>query len=172
MTPVDPVFAIAATIAVFSSLMMVTRGNPVYSAVWLLATFLSVAVLFLTLTAPFLAAVHILVYTGAILVLFLFVIMLLNLKPEEFGEEYPLPIRLAGAAGCAALFAAIAVPIVQSPSLWVTLGSITTTRNPGTVEAVGDVLFRGYGLQFELVSVLIIVAMFGAMILAKKRLWQ
>ena len=60
----DPVFAVAATVGLGSSVLMVTRRNPVYSAVWLLVTFLSVAVLFLALSAPFLAAIHVLVYTA------------------------------------------------------------------------------------------------------------
>ena len=70
----DPVFLVSSALALVGAVMMVTRKNPVYSAVWLLVTFISVAVTFLTLSAPFLAAIHVLVYTGAILVLFLFVI--------------------------------------------------------------------------------------------------
>lgn len=165
------VFLLAGTIALGSSLMMVTRRNPVYGAVWLLGTFLCIAVTFLTLHATFLAFIHILVYTGAILVLFLFVIMLLNLKDEEFGEEYPLAVRGSIAGLCAAMFFLLAYPILKEPSLWraPTL-SDGELDQLGSVEAVGDVLFRGYGLQFELVSVLIIVAMYGAMVLAKKRI--
>jgi NADH-quinone oxidoreductase subunit J len=165
------VFAGAGLVAVLASVVMVTRRQPVYSAVWLLVAFLSMAVVFLTLSAPFLASIHVLVYTGAILVLFLFVIMLLNLKDEELGQEYPLVARLGVAGGCAALFGALAVPITQDPRMWKEMSALGTTNNPGTVESVGEVMFRTYGFQFELVSVLIIVAMFGAMVLAKKKLW-
>lgn len=166
----NPIFVVASAAALAGSVLMVTRRNPVYSAVSLLVAFIAVAILFLLLGAPFLAAIHVLVYTGAILVLFLFVIMLLNLKPDEFGEEYPSSVRLSVAALCGAMFVALAVPIWKDPSLWVP----ATPPDPefGSVERVGDLLFRGYGLPFELVSVLILVAMFGAMVLAKKRLWS
>lgn len=166
----DPVFAITAALALVSSLMMVTRRNPVYSAVWLLVTFLCVAIQFLTLSAPFLAAIHVLVYTGAILVLFVFVIMLLNLRDSELGEEYPLSMRLGVAAMSASLFGMLAYVIVGDPHLWVKLGDVPADF--GSVERVGQLLFQHYGLQFELVSMLIIVAMFGAMVLAKKKMWQ
>jgi NADH-quinone oxidoreductase subunit J len=163
----DPVFASAAAVGIGSALFMVTRRNPVYAAVWLLVAFLSVAVIFLKLAAPFLAAVHVLVYTGAILVLFLFVIMLLNLKPDELGEEYPAPIRVACGALCLGLYGMLAVPIAKDP----TLRDVPAVPEAfGSVESVGRLLFTSYALPFELVSVLIIVAMFGALVLAKRRL--
>ena len=164
----DPVFLVSSALALVGAVMMVTRKNPVYSAVWLLVTFLSVAVTFLTLSAPFLAAIHVLVYTGAILVLFLFVIMLLNLRDEELGEEYPWPTRLGVAVMCVVLFGALAWPILQDPTL--TMAVVPQGEEAGSVEAVGRLMFITYGLPFELVSVLIVVAMFGAMVLAKKRL--
>ena len=164
----SPVFALAAAAALGSSVLMVTRRNPVYSAVWLLVAFLSVAVLFLSLSAPFLAAIHVIVYTGAILVLFVFVIMLLNLKEEEFGDEYPVTVRLGAAGLAGSLFTVLAVAILRDPTLAVPIAP--PTPDYGSVEGVGTLLFETYGLQFELVSVLIIVAMFGAMVLAKKRM--
>ncbi|MFN3486489.1 MAG: NADH-quinone oxidoreductase subunit J, partial [Planctomycetota bacterium] len=97
--------------------LTVTRRNPVYSAVWMLVCFLALAVVYLTLEAPFLAALHVIVYTGAILVLFLFVIMLLNLSPEELGREMPPPARAAAAVLAAALFAALAFPALADPRL-------------------------------------------------------
>ena len=87
----DPVFYLAGGVAVLAGVGVVTRRNPVYCAIFMLVAFLSLAVVYLLLSASFLAAMHVLVYTGAILVLFLFVIMLLNLKPDELGQEYPLP---------------------------------------------------------------------------------
>ena len=165
----DPVFAVAATVGLGSSFLMVTRRKPVYSAVWLLVTFLCVAVLFLALSAPFLAAIHVLVYTGAILVLFLFVIMLLNLSETELGSEHPLPVRVGAALLCGVLFAGLAIPILQDPSVAVPLP--VPTDDYGSVESVGRLLYDRYALPFELVSVLIVVAMFGAMVLAKKKLW-
>lgn len=173
----SPVFILAASAALVSALAMVIQRNPVYSAIALLVTFLSVAVLFLSLTAPFLAAIHVLVYTGAILVLFLFVIMLLNLQEHEFGAEYPPPVKLSIAAMCASLFAVLAITIIRDPSLDVSIPeppvmTLYDMENVvfGSVEHIGLVLFNHYGLQFELVSVLIIVAMLGAVVLAKKKL--
>lgn len=167
----NPVFLLAGTVALGSSLVMVTRRNPVYAAVWLLATFLSIAVTFLTLHATFLAFIHVLVYTGAILVLFLFVIMLLNLKNEEFGEEHPPAVRGAVMGMCSALFVVLAYPVVREPALWQAASTAPEELDRlGSVEEVGWVMFTRYALHFELVSVLIIVAMFGAMVLAKKRI--
>lgn len=165
----DPVFAVVSALGLVASLLMVTRRNPVYSAVWLLVAFLSFAVLFLLLSAPFLAAIHVLVYTGAILVLFVFVIMLLNLKPDELGDEYPTSYKAACAALCGVLFAFIAIPIATDPSL---AGALPPPSHAtyGSVKHVGELLFTTYALPFELVSLLIIVAMFGAMVLAKKKL--
>lgn len=165
-----PTFIVASASAVIGAVLMVTRRNPVYSAVWLLVAFVSMAVVFLTLSAPFLAAIHVLVYTGAILVLFLFVIMLLNLKPEEFGDEYPLQVKASVGVLCTVLFGVLAVPIWKDETLRVP--AVAASPEVGTVENVGEILFRLYGLPFELVSVLIIVAMFGAMVLAKKRIWE
>lgn len=165
----DPVFLITSLVAVGSAIAAVTRRNPVYAAVWLLICFLSFAVILLQLAAPFLAAIHVLVYTGAILVLFVFVIMLLNLKDDELGEEYGTGVWAAGSALALGLFGLMAWPILTDPKLSAPLPALPTDF--GSVEAVGRVLFIEYGLPFELVSLLIVVSMFGAMILAKKRLW-
>lgn len=163
-------FALAGIsfVSIVSALMMVTRRSPVYSAVWLLVCFLSLAGAFVALTAPFLAAIHVVVYTGAILVLFLFVIMLLNLRDDELGDEYPLSTQLGIAAMCTGLFGLLAWPVLSTPELN-SVGAVPDDF--GTVEHVGNVLFSTYALPFELVSLLIIVAMFGAMVLAKKRMW-
>jgi NADH-quinone oxidoreductase subunit J len=166
----DPVFLVTSLVTVASATLCVTRRNPVYSAVWLLVAFLAFAVLYLSLAAPFLAAIHVLVYTGAILVLFLFVIMLLNLKDDELGEEYPPATRLALALASAVLFGALAYPISREPTLAVLPGPVPSSW--GSVEQLGMLLFEQYGLPFEIVSLLIIVAMFGAMVLSKRKLWN
>jgi NADH-quinone oxidoreductase subunit J len=165
----DPVFSILAAVSTGSAAMVVTRRNPVYSAVWMLVCFVSMAMLYLSLHAPFLASIHVIVYTGAILVLFLFVIMLLNLKEDELGEEYPLALRGGVAVACALLFGLLAKPFLEDGALAVPLPAVPETY--GSVEHVGMLLFTAYGLPFELVSLLIIVAMFGSLILAKKKLW-
>jgi NADH-quinone oxidoreductase subunit J len=163
---IDPVFAVSAAVTVGAGLGVVTQRNPVHCAISMLACFLGLAVLYLKLAAPFLAAIHVLVYTGAILVLFLFVIMLLNLKPEELGVEYPLKARLFLAALCAGLFGLLALPLVQDTRKF----DDTLPAGFGSVETVGMALFNEYALAFELISVLIMVAVFGGVLLAKRKL--
>jgi len=168
MGSIDPVFAIAAAVTAGAGLLVVTQRNPIYSAISMLACFLGLAVIYLQLEAPFLAAIHVLVYTGAILVLFLFVIMLLNLKPEELGVEYPLKVRGLMAAVSAGLFALIALPLWQDQRLLPAKKQMPAGF--GGVEQVGHALFVDYALPFELISVLIMVAVFGGVLLAKKKL--
>jgi NADH-quinone oxidoreductase subunit J len=164
----DPVFYMAGGVAVLAGLGVVTRRNPVYCAIFMLIAFLALAVLYLLLSASFLAAMHVLVYTGAILVLFLFVIMLLNLKPDELGQEYPLPARGAVALLCAALFGLLSAPALLDASLR-TSGK-TPAAGFGSIEAVGRSLFVQYPLPFELASALILVAIFGGVVLTKKKI--
>src|SRR6185295_10886911 len=134
------------------ALLVVTQRNPIYCAISMLACFLGLAVIYLRLSAPFLAAIHVLVYTGAILVLFLFVIMLLNLKPDELGVEYPLKTRGVLAAMCAALFGLVALPLWQDQRKFEAIPAATSEGAFGSVEAVGNALFNQYALPFELIS--------------------
>ncbi len=170
MGSVDLVFAIAAMVTVGAGALVVTQRNPIHSAISMLACFLGLAVLYLRLEAPFLAAIHVLVYTGAILVLFLFVIMLLNLKPEELGAEYPIHVRGLIALVCGGLFALIALPLWQDRRAFPKAVAPNADGAFGSVEQIGNVLFRDYVMAFELISVLIMVAVFGGVLLAKKKI--
>ena len=163
----DIVFIISSAVSVVSALLVVTRRNPVYSAVFLMLSFISFAVLFLNLHAYFIAAMHMMVYTGAILVLFLFVIMLLNLKREELGIEYGFYNKLligSCSAGLCILLVSLIYTVDLSPS------SRVMDDNFGSIEMVGHSLFADFILPFELLSVLIIVAIIGGIILAKKKI--
>lgn len=164
----DYVFLVCAVVSGVSALFVVTNRNPVYSALSLLVCFVAFAVVFLRLAAPFLAAMHVLVYTGAILVLFLFVIMLLSLRDEELGREYPAWGKALLGALCVGLFGVLAWPMVKDPSLQ--QPPPAAPPGFGGVEHVGNALFRDYALPFELVSVLIIIAMLGCVVLAKKKI--
>ena len=179
----DPVFAVCAIVAVGAATLMVTRRNPVYGALWLMQCFLAVAVIFLKLQAPFLAAVHVLVYTGAILVLFLFVIMLLNLSPKELGDEHSRPAKGLAIAVCAGMFLLLGAtflkggptgaPFKNIAATTVTAGKDKIAITPdswGGVEHVGAELFGRFLVPFEIVSVLIVVAILGAVVLAKRKL--
>lgn len=179
----DPVFLMAALVAAGAAVVMVTRRHPVYAALWLMQCFLAVAVIFLKLHAPFLAAVHVLVYTGAILVLFLFVIMLLNLAPKELGEEHSRPAKALGLVVCGALFLLLAAaflkgapdgaPFRDLEAVTVEVGKSRLDIAPGDwggVRHVGSELFKTFVVPFEIVSVLIVVAILGAVVLAKRKL--
>lgn len=167
----DPVFIAAAVVTVGAGILVVAQRNPLHSAISMLACFLGLAVVYLRLQAPFLAAIHVLVYTGAILVLFLFVIMLLNLKPDELGVEYPLRTRAILAVVSAGLFALIALPLWQDHRKLPPLPAPVPGQEVyGSIEQVGQALFQTYALPFELISVLIMVAVFAGVLLAKKKL--
>lgn len=166
----EAVFYISAVVAVVSALITVTRRNPIYSALWLMISFVAIAVIFLELHAPFLAAMHLLLYTGAILVLFLFVIMLLNLKKEELEFDYPRVGRIMIGGFCLILGVVLTwffVTQFDDPTL-----PEEVAETFGGASAVGNTIFGEPGgphfiLPFELVSVLIISAMIGAIMLAR-----
>ena len=159
-------FWLGGTLTLTAGMLAVTRRNAVASVMWLVAAFMGMAVLFFGMGAAFIGVIQILVYAGAILVLFLFVIMLLNLKPDELGVEYSLKTRGLIALLCGGLFALIALP------LWQDQRALDKPAPPGfgSVEQVGDALFKDYALPFELISVLIMVAVFAGVLLAKKKL--
>ncbi|MBI3944901.1 MAG: NADH-quinone oxidoreductase subunit J [Armatimonadetes bacterium] len=157
-------FIVLTAVAVGSALMMVLNRNPVHAALWLVLTFLAVAVFFLVLGAQFLFAAQIIIYTGAIMVLFLFVVMLLNLERERE------PIVTGGqrAAAVALAFALLAVLVIaiaartSFPTMAMVPGGITLTD-------LGVALFDEWLLPFELASILLLVAMIGAIALARRR---
>lgn len=170
------IFGGAAFLIIASALMVVVNRHPVHSALYLVLAFMGVAVLFLQLQAPFLAAVQVIVYAGAIMVLFLFVIMLL-------GEDKPLPgeSRLGLQLPLAVVFslvlaAQIGYLLIRQPSRGasVAAGPVTVIGGEevafGSVKALGNTLFTQYLFVFEATSVVLLIAMIGVVVLAKKRL--
>ena len=164
-------FYVLAVVAVVGALGVVTLRNPMYGAVALLTTFLAVAALFILQHAEFLAAVQIFVYGGGILVLFLFVIMLMNLQrlpaEERYVEGAPFALAVVVLLGIMLgilLGAARFVGAASDPSALKTVeGQVV-----GNTEAVAAVLYRNYLLPFEIASVFLLVAMIGAVVLARK----
>lgn len=159
-------FYALAAVALLSSLMVVTRRSPVHSAMFLVFTFFCVAGMYVAMSAEFLAAVQVLVYAGGIVVLFLFVIMLVPLTPKI------APGRIK--QGIAALI----VTALVASAFMVIYGQVRDAdRAPGmeaqavsgTIEAVGLELYTRYLLPFEVASVLLLVAMVGAVVLARKQ---
>jgi len=158
-------FYFAFVIAAASVLVVAVR-NPIYSALALLIMFFHVAGLYVTLHAEFLAAVQIIVYAGAILVLYLFVVMLLNLRQDDrYHRQWPM----AGAVGVTLVIEAIILTAMKGRTTpIVTFGTETTVGGTSNTEAIGDVLYSTYLFPFEVASLILLVAMIGAILLAKK----
>ena len=158
-------FILFAGMAVGCAISMVAQRNPLYSAISLIGVFISLACLYVTLAAPFIAAVQVIVYAGAIMVLVVFVIMLLNVEAEE------RPMRLRSlvpiAVGLAAVLFAEAIFIIffvqASPST-----PTDNISNVGLTSSIGSALFTSYLLPFEITSVLLLMAIVGAMSLARR----
>lgn len=169
-------FLILALLAVAGALAMVMAPNPIHSALMLVFTLMATAGIFLTLGAQFLAVVQVIVYAGAIMVLFVFVIMLLNLKKGEGGE---LELHRLGASQSVGIGLA-ALLLMQLGLLALTARSATTipAHPAGTLEAeagghsqaIGLLLYGKYLLPFEIASVLLLVAIIGAVALSRRHL--
>jgi len=144
---------------------VVRARNPINAAMSLVGSFFALAGLYLLLSAQLLAALQILVYAGAIMVLFLFVIMLLNLTPAELGQER---FKLSHLPGLAAALTATALLVLLTARLH--LPSSDAPIEFGTVAGVGRSLFVDYTLPFEAVSLLLLAAILGAVVVAKRKL--
>lgn len=153
------VFWLAAAVAVLSTVMVITRLNAIHALLYLIVSLLSVAVIFLVLGAPFVAALEVIVYAGAIMVLFVFVVMLLNLGPESVRQEGRLLPRRAWIG-----------PSVLSLALLAELAWVLLTGGPGPEaaaaavgpKAVGAALFGPYLIGVELAGMLLLAGLVGA----------
>jgi NADH-quinone oxidoreductase subunit J len=165
-------FWILAALAVVASVLVVGQRNPMYSVLLLIVSFGALSGLYLLLDAPFVAMIQIIIYAGAIMVLFLFVVMLLNVPSEDAGEGgrvarvFGAGPRRFGAVLSAVLAIELALALVRVAST--PLPSRTGGPPAATVYDIGVRLFRDYTFAFEATSVLILVAMVGAIVLARK----
>ncbi len=169
------VFWIFGVIAMGSGLLCITRKNPVACALWLVVTLFALAAMYVLLDAQFIAVLQVLVYAGAIMVLFLFVIMLLNLgRPGPTDIKGPAGVSIALVLGGVLLFqlrilggAGATLPAaIQLPS-----GTVAAVQQrQGMVAAVAGPLFDAYLVPFEIASLLLLAAIVGAVVLAKRRL--
>jgi NADH-quinone oxidoreductase subunit J len=158
-------FLLLAAVSVFSALMVILQKNPVASVLFLVLTFFSLASLYIMLSAPFLAIIQIIIYVGAVMVLFLFVLMLLNLKRLQEGGLPAMKITGVLVAGLLMVVVTALLRAVAMPS-----GSMTkAAEGLGTVENVGARLFTHYLLPLEIASFLLLAAIIGAIVLAKSR---
>lgn len=160
-------FYYLAAASVASAILAVTRRNPVHSLLWVLALFLHVAGIFLLVGAEFLAAVQVIVYAGAILVFYLFFLMLLDLPREaaepRFGAHWPL----CAAAGIA--FAALAWRAQESGLVPAAQPVAVEDPPPGSLSAIGTALFTQFALPFEIASLVLLAAIVGAVVVAKRK---
>ena len=159
-------FYFLSTVSVISALMMVFSKNPIYSVLYLIITFFSIAGHFILLNAQFLAIVQIIVYAGAIMVLFLFVIMLLNLNTEVELQKSNI-IKFAAVLSGGLLFLVMTATFKEAAVL---PSVIVPDNNTGLVKNLGKVLFTEYLLPFEASSILFLSAMVGVVVLGKKEL--
>ena len=157
-------FFVLASVAVVAALGMLLSRNAVYSALFLILNFATVAVFFLLLGAPFIAMAQVTVYAGAIMVLFLFVIMLLG--AEQIGSRHP-----SGWQRPVAVLLTLVLLIESGYLIFVRsdlVGAVApAAANYASPQAIGELLFTGYLLPFEITSVLLLVAMVGVIVLTK-----
>ena len=155
-------------LAVIASLLVIAQRNPIYSVLLLIASFGALSGLYVLLDAPFAAVIQIIVYAGAIMVLFLFVVMLLNAPQED--TELDVRVHPMMHPGAMRLGAILAVVLVGE-LVWA-LTSVNTASFPGvgviSVATIGRRLFTDYAFAFEVTSILILVAMVGAVVMARQ----
>ncbi len=165
----EAIFAYLAAAIVILSILVITRNNPVHSVITMLVLFFHIAALYLTLNAEFLAAIQVIVYAGAIMVLFLFVILLLNLREEMAVRRYvgPWPLGLLAALGLLFMILLSLQSFVVGPKGQVTASVIKAGTH---TKVLGKILFTEYLFPFEVVSVILLIAIIGAIVLAKKKL--
>jgi NADH-quinone oxidoreductase subunit J len=157
-------FGVVAVIAIASAVGLIVKRNPIHGALFLVVNLASVAILYLTLGAEFLAAAQVIVYAGAIMVLFVFAIMVLIPGKEETGPDPRRRFRLMAFPVGALLFVQILmIAGVRRPAPGAPGGA------SGSVETIGRLLFTDYLFPFELTSVLLLAAMVGVLLLARRR---
>jgi NADH-quinone oxidoreductase subunit J len=158
-------FWILSVLALFSALMVVTSKNPVHSVLWLIATFFAISGHYIMLNAQFLFIVNIIVYAGAIMVLFLFVIMLMNLN-KTIEPRKSRWVKIAGAisGGCLLLVFVAALKDIEGRD---NIAQVNQ-GNIGLIKNLGKELFTNYVVPFEISSVLFLSAMVGAVVIGKK----
>jgi NADH-quinone oxidoreductase subunit J len=162
-------FYLFAAIAIAASLLVIAQRNPIYSVLLLIASFGALSGLYVLLDAPFVAVIQIIVYAGAIMVLFLFVVMLLNAPHED--TEYDERVHPLLRPGPMRFGAALALGLAAELGWALSRGSDRGAFGGATVDsvaAIGRALFTDYAFAFEVTSILILVAMLGAVVLARR----
>ena len=163
-------FFILSAISLISAIFVITRRNAVHSVIWLIVTLFSVGGVYLLLNAEFLFAVQVILYVGGIMVLFLFVVMLVNLdvamNQAQFNRQWALALGTV-----LVLLAELGYALFQQGRRGLALPpALPTFESAGNTQEVGLALYRSYMLPVEIASILLLVAMIGAVIMAKRKL--
>lgn len=157
-------FIVFGAIAVGGAVMVVTRRHPMSSALYLILTLFAVAALFALRAAHFIAVIQVIVYAGAVVVLFIFVIMLINVPENRLPAERPVGLRFLGVVGAGLLIVETAL---VARRFAIPKGA---PADAGSIQAVGRALFTDYLFAFEVTSVLLLAAVIGAIALAKRKI--
>lgn len=157
-------FWFLTSLSLFSALMVVFSSNPVYSVLWLILVFFTISGHYILMSAQFLAIVNMIVYAGAIMVLFLFVIMFMNMNKESEPQKSNW-LRLAAAVSGGSLMLILVAALKDNGGF---INSLRGEGNIGLIKNLGKVLFTQYVVPFEISSILFLSAMVGAVVLAKK----
>lgn len=160
-------FGYCAFAIVLTSLLVITRKNPIHSILWMLVMFFHVAVLYVFLNAEFMAAIQIIVYAGAILVLFLFVVFLLNLR-DEVAEEHYIGEWPIGMTIALSILIAFMIPMIDLQIKPKGQWSIEAVNEMTHTVALGKVLYTDYLFPFEIASLILLVAIIGAVVMTKR----
>jgi len=172
------IFYVLSGLAIVASALVIGQRNPMYSVMLLIASFGALAGLYIQLDAPFVAVAQIVIYAGAIMVLFLFVVMLLNAPQEDAAEwDRSHPLRQGGVGRFGAMLALLLVvelawALMRASDLGDAVASRGDAAVVSSVREVGRVLFTDYMFAFEATSILILVAMVGAVVLARQERGQ
>ncbi len=166
MSITEILFFFLSALAIVSAIMVLVSKNPVYSVLWLVAVFFAISGHYILLNAQFLAIVNMIVYAGAIMVLFLFVIMLMNLNAQSEPQKN-MWMKLAGviSGGC---FLMVLVSLVRQANELTNKKALTVEGNIGLIKNLGKVLFSDYVVPFEITSLMFLSAMVGAIVIGKK----
>ena len=163
MNNTEILFWILAAVAVFSAVMVVISKNPVFSVLWLIVTFFCISGHYILLNAQFLFIVNIIVYAGAIMVLFLYVLMLMDLRKDSEPQKNKW-LKIIGAVSGGSLLLVLVAAFKDTGRHVEGLSS----GNIGLIENLGNVLFTDYVVPFEISSILFLSAMVGAVVIGKK----
>ncbi|GHV56780.1 MAG: NADH-quinone oxidoreductase subunit J family protein [Sediminibacterium sp.] len=166
MSTIQILFFFLSVLAIFSAIMVLISKNPVHSVLWLIAVFFAISGHYILLNAQFLAIVNLIVYAGAIMVLFLFVIMLMNLNADSEPRKHQW-MKIAGviSGGC---FLMVLISLVRQTIEITGKTALVKEGNIGLIKNLGKVLFSDFVVPFEISSVLFLSAMVGAVVIGKK----